>query len=644
MTHRRKRFINGIIVILALAANAFPAMPFDVGAPILPLSEIRPGMKGIGKTVFIGHNIEDFGVEVIDKIENFYPQLDVILVRMTGEQAERAGIVSGMSGSPVYINDKLVGALAMRFGDFMKEPIGGIMPIEYMIQAAERENVRHLEVQQAFSSLLPKYIESAMCQVEDHFWSDLVTTSMHQPFKSTVAYLETIASPLVFSGFRANLIAQYQHIFTSFGFVPVTGGGTLGTADSHERLLPGSAVAQVFIAGDLGIEATGTVTAVAGDKVLAFGHHIFNLGPIDLPLAGAKILTTLPSLMGSTKMAASTQVIGSFRQDRLSGVVGDLSIPPKMTPVRVTIASPADGAREFNFQVALNKPINNLIPFYLRIALIQALTSARLTGGMNSMNLNGTIELGNGKLVEFKDFFSSQQQLGFLATGSDAVAASDLVTGYMGALLINDFESPDIRRIDLNTTVQPGEKTAKIKTVSQDRFIAEPGEMITLNAILEDRNGKNQTITTNFRIPKLLDANQLTIFISSAGALTRYEMQANVQKFIPTNFEHLLEILKNRRQNNKLYFQVRVQDQGMLLSGQELQNLPPSVFKVMDSRLQSGATLRVAERILFEKAVATEYVITGAKRLTVRIDKPPKAATLPNTEQDENKPKPTFWW
>jgi len=629
--------------LLFLATLFLPAFLFaeqDWGFPIMPLSEVKPGMKGIGKTVFYGTEIDTFGVTIIEVVKNFYPKRDIILARLTGKKAEYTGVVSGMSGSPIYIDGKLVGALAYRFGQFMKEPIAGIMPFESMIEAAQKEKYRSEEKIQR-TSLLPEYLSTYLVGADEIFWQNILSTFSGN-VSSTNPALAKIQSPLVFSGFSNQIISQYQDIFSAMGFVTVPGGSQQSSEEiGVTDIQPGAAIAQVFIHGDLGIEATGTVTAVKDNDVLAFGHFIFNLGAIDLPLARTRIIATLPSYMGSNKMAVASDIIGSFRQDRLSGVFGKLNTIPKLIPVHLKHISLTDGVHEYRFSMASDPALNNLIPFYLRIALIQAITVARLSAGQSTLHLKGKILLENNKQLDIDDFFSSQRQLGFFAPGNDATAASDLVAAITGVLMVNDFNPPGIKSIELTTKVTPGEKIARIHTIWQDKVEVKPGDALTLNIHLKTTGGKNMKLVRTYHLPEKLDASALSILISSASSLTKYEMRVNPDKFRPVNFDNLLSILEKRRKNNNLYIQIRVKDNGMLLEGEELSDLPPSILGVMDSRRSSGGAQRLSDRVLLEDVIATEFYIAGAKRLSVRVIQPQKAR---KPEQEEKPKSDIIFW
>ncbi|MBN1560639.1 hypothetical protein JW998_10345 [candidate division KSB1 bacterium] len=610
---------TGLFLITTLSAHEW-------GYPVMPIADIKPGMTGTGRTVFYGDEIEEFGVEVIDVMRNYYPRLDVILVRLSGETAAKTGIVSGMSGSPVYIDGKLVGALAYGFGQFMKEPIAGIMPIESMFQIADKEKVRETPVSR-HSSQLQDYLDAVLVGADDVFWKKV----LHMPddVKRSPSNLAMISSPLIFSGFQSELVNLYASYFESQGFTPVVAGGR-NAAEAERQFQPGSAVSVVFVTGDLSIEATGTVTAVGNNKILAFGHQLFNFGPISLPLAAAKIYATLPSMMQSSKVATALEVVGTFLQDRLSGALGDLTVQPRMIPVHLQAESPFHANTEFNFKVANDPAFNNLLPFYMRTALIQAAYSARLAGEQNTSHLTGAIYLSDGRAILLDDLFASRQTFGFLASGADAVSATDLVTTILGTVMIHDFNGPEVSSVDIKLKTIPGRKYAFIESVWQDKTKVKPGDNVTLVIQVRDSAEKVRKIVRSIRIPPGLDG-RLSILVSSGSSLSRYEVQVSRDKFVPQDFDHLLKIVAERRKTQNLYIQVRTMDNGLIVNGQELRDVPPSVLNVMSTRSSGGVMNRQRDRVLYEEAVPMEDVISGAKQLSLTIVSPPKATT-PGTD------------
>ncbi|MBN1996355.1 hypothetical protein JW935_02300 [candidate division KSB1 bacterium] len=604
------------IIILAFGLNTLGRATEEWTRPILPLSQVRPGMAGIGKTVFYGDKIEEFNVEVLDIAGNYYPQLDIIVAKVSGNKVEKYGIVSGMSGSPVYIDGKLVGALAFRFGSFQTEPIGGIMPIEYMLQVFQKERVREQDTPARISSL-PQYIETVLCGAKDGFWLELF-----DGFAKSRQHLGTtftpIHAPLSTSGINPRLLADFKPAFSSMGFELVPGSKNI-LPDSIPPLQPGSAVCQVLVSGDMSIEGSGTVTDVFDNKILAFGHYVFNLGPVNLPLGRARVLTTLPSLMGSSKMISLLDIVGSVRQDRMSGIYGDLDKQPKMIPVTLTLNSAADGESRYFFKMADDYSMNNLTPFYLRIALIQAMTAGRLAESPATISLEGSIHLQDGRRIKFNDMFSARKRLGYSEPGAEINAASDLVSALLGVLLVNNFQEQPIEKMDLKIDFAPAERIASLHSIRQDKTTVSPGDSLTLNIHIKDEENNDRRYQKIYKIPEKCKPGRLLILVSNGATMTQYEMALNRQKFIPVSYDHLLQLVDSRRKNDKIYIQIRMQDNGLLLKDKELSSLPPSVLSIMDSRRSNGEIGKLRDRVIIEDVIPTDLYISGAKRLFVNV-------------------------
>jgi len=581
---------------------------------ILPLDQIKPGMQGVGKTVFTGEGAEEFGVQVLDIIRNFYPQTDLILVRLTGDRVEQTGVVSGMSGSPVYLDGKLIGAVAVRFGEFAKEPIAGVMPIGYMLEVADTERTRPQAVRSAFSGEYG-FMRNVLVGADANFWPTLAQTwsgrAMNQQSR--------IESPLVFSGFTDAVLAQAAPLMRTLGFQLVSGGGaTAANFQAHGKLEPGSSVSQVFISGDLSIDVTGTVTAVDRNRILAFGHHIFNLGPTRLPMASSRVLTTLSSLMGSNKMASSQDIIGSMRQDRLAGVYGELGTAPAQVPVVVQTHSAAQGRRAFSLYLADDPALNNLMPLFLRIAVFQCLVVAQLAAAPCSVQLEGAVDLADGSRITVEDFFSAEQSLGFMAAGSELGDASDLIASLLGALWVSDFASPAVSRITLSANIAEGERYARIHSVTPDRAEVNPGDSVAVAIELAHHDGRITTIRQSLAVPKTTTSSSLTVLVGGGRALTQYDVQTNPEKFRPKNYNELKELLKGRRRNDRLYVQWRVPAPGLIVGGEELADLPPSVMGIMNHRrVSEDRPLR--DRLLEERVLPQDREIAGFKRVVFRI-------------------------
>ncbi|MFQ5823183.1 MAG: SpoIVB peptidase S55 domain-containing protein [bacterium] len=609
--HSKK--VIAFLILLCIATESL------AGEKFMPLSEIKPGMRGIAKTVFTGTKIEEFELEILDIIPNFRAKRSLILAKLLGDKIEKTGVVAGMSGSPVYIDGKLVGALSYRMGIFLKEPITGITPIEEMLEIFDREKYRNQELA-SIQSYDSKYLEMAI-GVRETNWENFIPPKFPilKSVHTSASSISPLELPLIFSGFENSIVELSSQIFNGLGFKILQSGGTLSTndEDNSSQLEPGDAVSVVIVDGDFGLQATGTVTYRDGDKILGLGHPFFNSGAVGLPMGRAKILTTLSSLMASTKLAAQTEIVGTIHQDRATGIMGVSGEAPKIIPVRMTFNSEIQEPVEFNFRVAQDRSIHSLTPLVLRIVLSNALESARLSTGNQTLRLNGRIVLKGHQDIQLQNYYAGSLP-GSLVT--DAIEATGEISAILGSLLSNNFELPEIESIDLNFTSLPQKSLATVQRIEIDKSVVKPGDKIDITVTLKEYQGSEHRIHHTLDIPDEITSKRIAIFTGSGSALTRVEFRNAPQKFSPKNFHQLVELLKKRRKNNFLFFQIRHSNKGVLIEGEELPSLPPSIRTVMNSQKTSGNVLSLRDRILIEDSVQVNYSISGGRTVWLRVE------------------------
>lgn len=611
-----KRFFIGFALAL-LTSSAFS------GTETMPVDEIKPGMRGVGRTVFAGDTIDEFGFEVLDIIPNFRSKRDLILVKLVGERVQHTNVVAGMSGSPMYIDGKLIGALSYRMGLFLKDPIAGVTPIDQMLEILERENTRpqELALNRGFN---PDYLDMAVgakpASIQDLIPPYLQASRSNSNSLSEVVPLEV---PLFFSGFESSTLGLAESIFGESGFAIYQGGGGVSAGNEHNAVPfePGSAYSVVLVEGDLGLQATGTVTYVDGDKVIGMGHPFLNSGAVGLPMGKAKILTTISSLMASTKMSALTEVVGTVHQDRATGVMGVSGEVPAMIPVNMVFRSQVSEPVTFNFRIADDRSLYSLTPLIFSIVISNALESARLSSGSQTLRLSGKIHLAGYEPIVIDNYFAGSTPAMFV---SDAIQATGEIAATLGALLANNFEEPKIASIDLNFEALHRKYLALVQRIEVNRTVARPGEELTITVYLKEYQGATHKFEHTFKIPEDIRARRINIFAGSGGTLTRLEVRSAPQRFRPKNFQQLLNLLKERRKNNFVFFQIRLPDSGILVQGQELPGLPPSVSAVIKSQKSSGSVASLRDRVLLEASEQTEFAVTGGSSLWLNVEQKTK--------------------
>ncbi len=598
-------------VILLLVAGSL------AGENTMPVSEIEPGMRGVGKTVFAGNDIETFEFEVLDILPNFRSKRDLILVKLIGEQVSHTNVVAGMSGSPMYIDGKLIGALAYRMGLFLKEPIAGITPIAQMLEILEREKVRKQELALNRGTNWD-YVDMAVGAAAPSL-EKLIPERLKQRRAERQSDIAPLETPLLFSGFEPGALELAEKIFSHHGFEVQHGGGSsISTeATNAKPFEPGAAYSVVVVDGDLGLQATGTVTYVDGEQVIGMGHPFMNGGAVGLPMGHAKILTTISSYMASTKLSAMTQIVGTVHQDRSTGVMGVNGEEPRMLPFRLSLTSPVMERVEFNFRIAEDRSLHSLTPLIFSIVLTNALESARLTSSGQTLKLDGKVNLKGYDPILLDNYYAGGAPASFT---TDATEAASEIAAIIGALLSNTYEQPEIESIELHFESLPKRRIASVEKVVVDRTTVEPGDAVTVTAYVKEYQGEQHKYSQILTIPAHLQGRRINIFAGSGDTLTRLETRSAPHKYRPQSFEHLMNLLKNRKRNNLVFFQVRLPDLGVTWEGSELPGLPPSILSIMRSQKASGALAAVRDRVVAEDQVETNYSVSGGKTVWLKVE------------------------
>lgn len=577
--------------------------------PILPLDQVKAGMKGKGRSVFQGNRIEEFDVEIIGVLKNVEPKKSMILARLKGGILEEAGVISGMSGSPVYVDGKLIGAVAYSLGTFVKEPIAGITPIGEMMAISEKRKKGPV-----FSPQVPVKKHLTLDELfmlnKDFFLSKAV-------FHSEGRALKPLNIPLVFSGFSSYAFERSRSFFSNLGFNPVMGafsGQSLETISPPDLTLrEGGPVAIQLVSGDLDMSAVGTVTYIDGSKVLAFGHPLYNLGAVDYAMTKAKVITVVPSLISSFKLAVSDSLVGKFTQDRSSGLLGELGKVPRLVPVNIRIMDSDGELKEYKIKVVDDKI---LTPVLLNVSLGGIVTTEERAIGDLSLGLLGNIYLENGMNIRLEDLFSGQFD-------ASVVSLSSLLAGVVYFLTNNEFEELGIHRIDLNIQAFEEVKVSFLEKVWLSKYEASPGERIDVKIDYRTFRGESQREEGSIQVPNLPPGSEFQIVVADAASMARIEMsQYRSATFIPRNLSQLVRMLSNLRKNNRIYIKMIASKPGIFLRGEEMSNLPPSMKSMFASpRAAASSPTELTRSTLMEYQLPIPYVFRGEAVIPVKIKK-----------------------
>jgi hypothetical protein len=599
----KRKFIFFFLLLLAFCLFADAGQVSDT---ILPFDQVKAGMKGKGKTVFNQGRPEEFDVEIIGVLHNWLPKRNLIVARLQSDVLKNTGVIEGMSGSPVYVEGKLIGAVAYSLGNFSKEAFAGITPIAEMLDISTDEGPSSDFVpQMPFTGRLT--LEKLVELNKERFFDFAGDESGQR--------IRPLKIPLVFSGFSSRVFDKVKPLFSGLGFAPLRSGSNnqIQTAVSPSDLIlqAGEPIAVQLVKGDLDVSAFGTVTHVDGNKILAFGHPFYNLGSVDFAMAKAQVLTVVPSLMSSFWLAASDITIGRFIQDRTSGILGELGKMPRFIPLNFNLVNSEGEGKEFKVQITNDKIFT---PLLVNLAISNIIAAEERAIEDLTLELDGTIYLDNGTSIHLKDLFSGDFD-------TAAVDLSGLVTAVVYYLTTNEFEKLGIHRIDINIGVAEEVRFAFLEKVWLGKYEAKPGEIIPIKVYY--RNFRGSTVMEDFSLPapNLPSGSEFSLVVGDAISLQSIETsQYRTVSFVPRNLFQLIRMLNSLRKHNYIYFKIIAAKPGLFLRGEEMPNLPPSMKSMFSSpRAASSPPIEITRSTLGEYRHAIPYVFRGLTVIPVKI-------------------------
>jgi hypothetical protein len=569
--------------------------------PTIPVDQIHTGMRGVAYTVFEGVKPESMDVEVLGILHNQNgPKSDIILVRLHGPKVEYTGVVAGMSGSPVYFDGKLAGAIAFRIGEFSKEPIAGVTPIAYMLE------INALDKSPAEEAAATK---PGVTNVAGKTASpgDSVSLSSTQDFTN---YLKPIEAPLVFNGFSEDTVRRFAPQFASAGVTPVMGAGSVSNEKQPEPLEAGSAVSAILVRGDMGIAATCTVTYIDPQRLLACGHPLLQFGSVDLPMNKAQVLATLPSPLNAFKIVNTTEEVGVFVQDRHTGIMGVFNKQPDMIPVTLTIHGGA-GAKEFHYEV-LNNP--RLSPVAIMATVYNALHGVNEYGEEITYHLNGSINVKGFPEVALKNMFVPAEN------GQPAAMAAALSLGErFGRIYDNPYNAPAVKSVNLDFDLVRERRWARLESARTDVSEARPGDEIIVETVLAPYRGERVVRQIPVKIPTSASKGTLRILVSDGETLDRVG-RTNPAFGRKLDLASTIALLNKEHANNRLYVSLLEADPEARVADKVMPTLPISVMNVMDGMRGNQEMIVSGESSVDETATPPlDYVVSGAQLLTVTV-------------------------
>ena len=595
-------------------------LPLSAAAPMMPVSEVKAGMVGVGRTVYTGTSVEDFKAHILGVLENAMgPSRNLILARLEGGPLEKTGVIAGMSGSPVYIDGRLIGAVSYSLGAFSREPIAGITPIDEMIDATRSTSRRPAGARAGADLTLPLSSASLAATLQQAFGrtSPFALSPSDVRFSGRMiggslgpevgTMLRPIATPLVMGGFRGEVADLISSGFGASGFTSMSTGGASAAATPDRPLAPGDAVGVGLVSGDLALGGTGTVTAVDGARVYAFGHPFYNLGPTTFPMTRAWIHTLLPSLMSSSKLGSLGEVIGTFDQDRATAIAGTLGAGPSMLPITLTLDTDRGPSRTFHFSVVRDQLFTPLLTY---LTVVNTLKSYEREFGTASFMVKGRAEVDNHEEIAFEDLFTGD---------SPSIEAASYIAGPITFLLKNQFEPVEINKLDLTIVSSESARTAVLERVWLDAPTARPGRSVPVKLLVRTATGTDVLHTVNVQVPANA-TGPLTLMVADGARLAQIEQRESRLQQQPQDAHQLVRAFNKARKNNRLYVRLVSADAGAVVGGETLTALPASVLAVFDADRSGSNVTPLRTATLGEWAIPTDYAVSGARFLSVPLD------------------------
>jgi hypothetical protein len=543
-------------------------------------------MRGVGKTVFLGDKVEDFEVEILGVLENVGPRQSLIIVRIAGGPLQRTGIMQGMSGSPIYIDGKLIGALAFAF-PFAKDPIGAVRPILEMLPVSDENNPVRRTGAPNDSNLLaaiskPPSVDGQMLQ---------------------------IATPLSFGGFTSATIDHFSPQLKALGLEPRQGAGMGGRvidrmgnpADLH----PGSMISVELMTGDLAVGADGTVTHIDGNQIYAFGHRFMDLGPTGLPFTRSEVLTLLPNVNTSFKISAPHELMGVISQDRNTAIAGTLGKRANLLPVEISMERAGRNFDTYRVNMIHDRYLS---PVLLQMAVFSAVDATERAAGESSISVKGDIELENRPSIPLSAIYAGEANLPLQASLAGALPLAYLMQGA--------FDDVRVKKINLTINSTDAHKQLQIEDVTASRKDVRPGESVDITTRLAGENGIEILRTIKYEVPIGASAGTLYFSVSDGSQTSLTDLRATYGSTARTSAQ-LIEALHHLRGNDKAYLRVWRAEPSYVVSGEEIPDPPPSLAMILNSAVPSTVVrnAKVAEFVIDGGG----NVVTGSKTVQVEV-------------------------
>ncbi len=560
----------------------------------LKLDQVKAGMTGVCRTVLAGTRMEEFPVEIISVMRRVGPKRNLILARLGGPRLKETGIIMGMSGSPIYVGGKLIGALAYAWS-FATEPMAGITPIEEMLEIVQRQ-----ERGPATPSTSPMAAFAAGTGDRFLFPGTTPMLDMKQPV------LMPIKTPVVVSGLSAQGIVMLARRLEPFGLVVTPGGGVGKLAGKAPPMLPGAPLCVQLVTGDIEVTAIGTLTERVGDKVLGMGHQFLGEGEASAPIASGFVHTIIPSRYMSLKIASPVRTVGALLRDEAPGLLGELGKAGDMIDVTLTVAR-GEEKDTYDYKVFRHRTLS---------ALFIADTIGASLQVWEHFPRKVTVELSVKIEVE------GHAPIELVNTYSGPLTFMDIILDLsrpVGMLADNPFAEVKVKRVEAVARLRPGEQTAALESVELNRQRFYPGEEVIAEVHYAPYQAPRQHVTYRIEIPADVTPGPKLLIFSDANTDMRLDRLSSPHRFEPENIEELVALLREQRANSDLAVRLTALGYGLEVEGEELRELPPSMLSILGGSGTGSSTPLIS---FLKKTYPTQWVLVGQVALPILVLSP----------------------
>jgi hypothetical protein len=611
---RQARVLAGLLAVLLGASVPLAPAPSGAAAPLtLAPEQLRPGDQAVVRSVFRGDSIEEFPAEIVGVLSGGRVDGQTILARATSERLRQVGVAQGMSGSPVYVNGRLIGALASSWA-FSRDPLFGITPIREMLRLFERPTSSvtgpaggpaGVEL-----SALPGGVRFGEFRWEDRPAEPAPTSGDDETWGGSRAGAPaSLPIPLACGGLTPAALDAAQQWFAPLGFRAVPGGSTPDGGPDAAGLQPGSAVAVDLMRGDLQIAAIGTLTWRDGDRVLLFGHPFFQSGDVRLPLSTARITTVVASDYISFKLGSRGREVGVVTQDRRPGVSGTIGPRAQLLPLAVRIEGARSAPQHFRFELVEDRMLAAQLA---GLATMNSLLESGGTGPGQTLAWTLTLHRRDAPPLVLQDLSAGE---------SPTSEAASAINGPLAFLFGNPFERLRLDSIEVAIQLSPGRRLWALRSARLLDAAVRPGGRARIECRIEGWRGPTETRLIEVPVAAELPDGRYGLWVGGGAELSRYEATRFPARYRPTSLADAWRRLGRLRSSGALYAAILAVVPDVTAAGRDYPELPASAAAVLSSELAAGDLARRAEAALLDETrLPLGGVTRGELLLVLTVD------------------------